>query len=256
MEKRWDWSARLKAASAHLGLSVGVALVAAALVFGVWYPMPYREVSGGRELFMLIMAVDVVLGPLVTLAVFDRRKSWPVLRRDLAVIGLLQLGALAYGLHTVAVARPVYLVHEVDRFRVVRAIDLEPGQLSKAREEFQRLPWTGPEVIGTRAARDNTEMLRSLDLALAGIDIGMQPEFWKPYAEAREAVLARAKPLEELQRRHPGRAPEVEAAAARTGRPLAQLAYLPLMALKSDWVMVVDTQTADVVGYAPFDGFE
>ena len=78
------WAERLKAAGIHLGLSLVVALLAAGLVFGLWYPMPFREISGGRELFLLIVAVDVVIGPVITLAVFDRRKRWRELRRDLA----------------------------------------------------------------------------------------------------------------------------------------------------------------------------
>ena len=46
----------------------------ALLVFAVWYPYPYREISGGRDLFLLVVAVDVVLGPLITFAVFNRAK--------------------------------------------------------------------------------------------------------------------------------------------------------------------------------------
>ena len=70
---------------------------AALLVFGIWYPYPYREISGGRELFLLVITVDVILGPLITLAVFNRKKPRSELRRDLAIVALLQLGALGYG---------------------------------------------------------------------------------------------------------------------------------------------------------------
>jgi hypothetical protein len=50
--------------------------VAAALVFGVWYPYPYREISGGRELFLIVVTVDVIWGHCITLAVFNRTKPW------------------------------------------------------------------------------------------------------------------------------------------------------------------------------------
>ena len=59
------WKDRALAAFAHLGLSLAVAALAAALVFFVWYPYPYNEVSGGRELFFLVVAVDVVAVPRV-----------------------------------------------------------------------------------------------------------------------------------------------------------------------------------------------
>ena len=66
-------------------------------MFGWWYPYPYRELSGGRELFALVVAVDVVLGPLITLVIFNPAKTRRHLVMDFTVIGLLQVAALAYG---------------------------------------------------------------------------------------------------------------------------------------------------------------
>jgi hypothetical protein len=119
------WKDRFLASGAHFVLSAAVAALAAALVFGVWYPYPYREISGGRELFFIIVAVDVVMGPLLTFAVFNRKKPMKELKRDLGIIVLLQVAALGYGLWTVFISRPVLLVHEYDRFRVVHAIEVD-----------------------------------------------------------------------------------------------------------------------------------
>lgn len=93
-----NWGERINAASLHLVVSVGVSAMAAIVVFYVWYPAFYREISSGRELFLIVITVDIILGPLITMSVFNRAKPWPVLRRDLAVVGLIQLIALAYGL--------------------------------------------------------------------------------------------------------------------------------------------------------------
>ncbi len=79
-------------------------MLAALLVFGLWYPYPFREISGGRELFLLIVGVDVVMGPLITLAVFNPSKSRREKILDFSLIGLLQTGALVYGLWAVALA--------------------------------------------------------------------------------------------------------------------------------------------------------
>ena len=120
----FDWRSRLRAATIHLGLSAIVAVLAALLVFALWYPWPYGEISGGRELFRLVVAVDVVLGPLITFTIFNRAKPRRELRRDLAVVVLLQLAGLGYGLWTVQLARPVHLVYELDRFRVVHQVEI------------------------------------------------------------------------------------------------------------------------------------
>ena len=100
--------------------------------------------AGGRDLFLLVTSVDVVLGPLLTFAVFNLAKGWKHLRRDLAVIGVIQMAALVYGLHTVYIVRPVALVFEVDRFRLVTATDVHEPELPKALPAYRSLPLTGP----------------------------------------------------------------------------------------------------------------
>lgn len=245
---------RLRAAGIHLGLSALVAAGAAALVFGLWYPTPFREISGGRELFFIVVAVDVVLGPLITFAVFDRRKPWGELRRDLAVVALLQLAGLGYGLHTVFEARPVVLALEKDRLRVVRAIDIEPAEFAKAPPDWQRLPWWGVQTLATRMPTE-AEKLDAIDLGLQGQDIGMRPQFWLPASATAAALIAGSKPVAELNQHYPARAPELQAALAATGVPVSQLKYLPLLARRTDWIALVDGSNGRIVGYAPFDGF-
>ena len=60
----------------HLFASVLIAALVAWLVFGLWYPAPYAQLAGGFALFGLMMAVDVVCGPLLTYIILLRdRKS-------------------------------------------------------------------------------------------------------------------------------------------------------------------------------------
>ncbi|NMM07850.1 hypothetical protein [Polaromonas sp.] len=88
-----------------------------------FYPYPFIEISGGRQLFLLIVAVNVVLGPLLTFAVLSPGKVRQLLRRDLVMIGAVQIAALEYGLGAMYFARLANLVHEGDRFKVVSAGD-------------------------------------------------------------------------------------------------------------------------------------
>ena len=64
------------------------------------------------------------------------------------VICTLQLVALGYGLWTMYLARPVYLVHEIDRFKVVTAADLAESDLSSAPAAFRKTPLFGIQTIG------------------------------------------------------------------------------------------------------------
>lgn len=248
------WGARFKAAAIHLGLSGLVAALAAGLVFGLWYPTPFREISGGRELFFIVVAVDVVLGPLITFAVFDRRKPRAELRRDLAIVALLQLSGLAYGLHTVFVARPAVLALEADRLRVVTAVDLDEAALAKAPPGLRSLPWRGALVVAARKATD-AERLDVIEQALAGRDVGQRPEFWLPAAATGAAMVAAGKPLADLIAHYPDRRAELTGWIGRTGRTADQLKYLPMLARRTDWVALIDARDGAIAGYAPFDGF-
>jgi hypothetical protein len=241
-----NWYSRLKAAGIHLALSLLVAALAASLVLGVWYPSPFREISGGRELFVLLVSVDIVLGPLMTFFIFNRSKAAKELRRDLAVVVALQAGALIYGLHTVWVARPIYLVFEVDRFSVVRAIDIDPRDLVRAPLDMRTIPLWGPRLIAAEPPTDPEERMRSLDMALGGVDINFRPETWRTYESNRQRVLLAAKPLSEH---------ELEVAVKLSGLPAESIAYLPIVARELGWVALVSRKDARVVGYLPFGGY-
>ncbi len=241
----------------HLGLSIFVAAAAAAVVFGVWYPYPYREVSGGRELFSLLIAVDVVAGPVLTLVAFDPDKPRTVWWRDALVIGTLQIAALVYGLGTVMAARPAYLAFESDRFRVVTVAEIEPDTLGKAPEALRRLPLSGPRTIGTRLAQPtDPDYLVSLQQSLEGLPPSLRPERWILFEGQRERVRSRAKPLSELRRKQPQQAATIDEAVRSAALPEEQLGFVPMQSrTTADWVVLVNLANGEPVAYAPVDGW-
>lgn len=243
---------RLLAAGGHIAISALLAALVAFITLGLWYPGAFAEMAGGRRLFLLILGVDVVMGPLLTLIVFDKRKPRAELFRDLAVIGLLQLAALAYGLHTLYVARPVALAYEPGRFRVVSAQEVPLDELPQARAEYRTLPLNGPWILGTRPTRPE-ERLESLERAMKGVDIGQRPERWRPYEESRTAVIAESKPLEQLLQRHKDQRQPLLDRAAELKLDVATARYLPIVA-RGDWVVLLDAE-GRIAGYAPYDGF-
>jgi hypothetical protein len=249
------WRDRLQASAIHLALSLSIAMLAAMLVFGIWYPYPYREISGGRELFLLVVAVDVILGPLMTLAVFNRAKPWSELRRDLAVVAALQLAALGYGLWTVYVARPVHMVFEYDRFRVVHAIDVVPELLAQTPPSITALPLTGPTLLALRPFKDDQEKMDATLAALQGLTLSSRPDLWQPYAQSVPEVLQVAKPVSELKVRFASEAAEIDRVLAQAGRTPQNTVYVPLAGRKSFWTAFLDVSTAQVVATMPLDSF-
>lgn len=253
MSPSFNFRDRSRAAGLHFLISLVLAALTAALVFGVWYPGPYKQLSGGQGLFYLVMTVDVVLGPLLTFAIFDRNKGWPHLRRDLTIIGLIQVSALVYGLHVVYVARPVALVFEVDRFKVLSADQIKVDELPNAPSAYRRLPLTGPWELGTRNPQPGKEKNDVLFLALAGIDIGQRPSFWQPYAESKSAALAKSRPWAVLLKQYPTRSAEFQERLREFGLNDDTARFLPTLA-RGDWVAILDA-TGGVAGFLPADGF-
>jgi hypothetical protein len=221
----FDWKTRLRAASIHLGLSAVIAALAALLVFALWYPYPYREISGGRELFQLVVAVDVVLGPLITFAIFNRAKPRTELRRDLAVVAILQLAGLAYGLWTVHLARPVHLVFEIDRFRVVHQVDIPLELVDRVPPGIALAPLGGPTVLAVRPFRDAQENMELTMSALQGLPLSARPDLWQPYESSRADVLKAAQPIGRLKTRFPQHAGNIDEALRKAGRADASAAY-------------------------------
>lgn len=247
---------RLRAAFIHLVISLLIAGMAALLVFGIWYAPPFDQLSGGRELFLLLISVDVVLGPLLTFAIYNPNKSRGKITFDLAVIGTVQLAALIYGLHTVAAARPVHLVFEYDRFRVVHAADINTSHLPQAPKTLQTLPIWGPSTIAVRPLTAADKTTDAIFASLSGDEIANRPEAWRPYdAQAQNRVLRAALPLPELLAQFPQADPAAKAISQRTGLGIAELRYLPLQSRHLTWTAIIHPKSADIIGYLDIDGF-
>jgi hypothetical protein len=252
-----NWKERGRAAAVHLMVSLAIAALAAVLVLLVWFPDPYRQIAGGIALFGLLVGVDVILGPALTFVVFNRAKPRTELVRDLAIIGVLQLAALGYGLATAFQARPVYLVYEVDRFRIVRAADIEAAELPLALPQLRELPWHGVRVIGTRSPRSPQEMLASIDAAVAGRDIGVRPAWWQPIGPDNERQIRQhARSLDMVRARAGARAGQLERLVAASAVPPAQVIGLPVAGhVQDDWAVLLDARDLRVIGALRADLF-
>ncbi len=250
-----NWKGRLRASGIHLAISLCVAMLAAVVVFGLWYPYPYREISGGRSLFMLVVSVDVVMGPLITLIIFNSAKPRRELMMDFSIVALLQLAALSYGLWTVFVARPVHLVFEYSRMSVVHAIDIDPALLAKAPTDLQRLPLAGPTPIALRPFKNQAESFDATMAAVGGAPLSARSDLWQPYANSAADILRESKPASDLHTRFPEKAAQIDEAIKGSGKPEAQLRYLPLVGRNNAWTVLLDAQTAEPVGYIPLDPF-
>jgi len=248
----------------HLIVSVVIAGLVALLVIGAWFPSPFAEISGGLSLFLLVVAVDVVCGPALTLLLLHPGKSRQALFVDIALISAVQFSALGYGVHTLSEARPIAIVFEVDRFRVVSYADLDTSRPESIPDWVRPWSFQGPRLLGVRAARTAREKFESVDASLQGVEPGQRPDWWQDFEINAPEVKQRAKRLELLLAMHPQKVQRILSAAAQVTHGLKQddtmnpqeLLWLPVVSRKSmDWVAFIDPSNARIRGYVHVDGF-
>lgn len=255
MSSGFRFQATSKAAGIHLLCSLALALLAALVVLGLLYPFPYRELSGGRELFLLIVAVDVVCGPLLTFVLFNPAKPKRELWQDLGLVALLQLLALGYGIWTTWQARPLYLAMEVDRFKVVMSADIDHEVLATLPPSLRPLTFGGVRTVALRPPNDIKEKNKVLfESVQGGRDYAERPEFYLPYEGAAAlAALNRARPLEPFLQKYPDQR-QIAEDLARTGKvDVASWKLLPVLG-RQDWVALLDTN-GHIQGFLKGDGF-
>jgi len=178
---------RWKAAGIHLTISLVIGALAFCLLYFVYYPQPFFVAAGADVLVLILLSVDVAIGPLLTLAVFKSGK-WGM-KFDLAVIAILQMAALIYGSFVMWTSRPVFIVAAVDRIELVYANDLESEDLAAAeREEFRRLPMFGPIYVDVREAVGD-ETFAIVEDAMAGKDKHLLPKYYVPWGSDTVAKL-------------------------------------------------------------------
>lgn len=129
---------RYLAALYHLAGTGAVLIGLWAIIRFVWYPDFFYEIDGGWKGLRIIIAVDLVLGPLLTLIVFKSGKAG--LKTDLTLIGIVQISCLLAGSYIVYNERPLFFVFYDDRFYSANADTYERfGQLPPNPRDFSEV---------------------------------------------------------------------------------------------------------------------
>lgn len=181
---------KLKAFAIHLAISLILVLSTYVVIHFLWYPAPLFKATNAGKILVMILIVDLILGPLLTLVVYKKHKK--TLKMDLTIIALIQLSALIYGLYSLYEARPVFIAYVVDRFDLVRANDI-----LEVDEQIYHLPKLGPEYTYVDLMELNaTEKLDSiLDETTYNISPAQRPKFYNNFELAKPLIIEKSQNL-------------------------------------------------------------
>lgn len=239
---------RFRAALIHAALSLLLLGIALYLVFVLWYPAPLSEAVGVTSIYYLMLAIDLVLGPVLTFVVFkfDRVR----LIFDLVVILFVQLTFYVYGLMIVSQARPEWLVFVIDDFELVRQVDIDRRAELGFQPEFRETLWDGPRWAAAVYSEDpDTARAQKEDEMFLGISLATRPETYVPLERRAEMIRESARPMAELQAFN-----EASALSVLDAYPGAA-GWLPLKGYEKDQTVLVDDEghVLGVVDLRPWD---
>lgn len=240
---------RLKAFSFHLTISAGIASLVVAIMLLLWYAPPFFSALGGKTVLMILVGVDVTLGPLITLIIFNPRKTRRALTFDLSVIAILQTAALIYGMSVVFEARPVFAVFSKDSFDLVTANMLSKEDIAKAKDpDYRSLPLTGPIYVYSEMPTDIQERNELFSGMLSGKDLPQFPQYYMPYDEHGTVAARAAKSIAELKQLNPRRSDDIDELIRKSGHAEADIGYLPLHARFHDQAVLVEKSDGKILG--------
>jgi len=248
----------------HFAFSCIIALFLALLIFLIWYPSSLIFISGGIRLFFLMIFIDVICGPLLTLILVNEKKTRRALYVDITLIFTVQLCALGYGLYSLSLGRPLALVFEKDRFHVISYSDIYVSNEKRLPRWVTPFGFDKPRLLGIRGAENLDEKIASVEASLQGVEPGQLPEWWQDYGLSIEEMRSRAKKMDVLLEMHPEDVDRIRSAIRKIYKKQSkdienmnnQLHWLPVVSRHSmEWVAFIDIKTGEIVGYLDVDGF-
>lgn len=234
-------SKRIQFSIQHLLVSISIAAITLLWVFNVWYPTPLAKATDVTHIFLILLVVDVILGPLLGFIIYKEGKK--TLKFDLAVIFILQIAAFGYGVHSIAQARPLWLAYNVDRFELIRANELMEQNTRQALSKYQQPSWLKPQWVGVSMSDSLEEKNQNLfEEVLAGISLAQRPERYVDLEKVKNQIRARARNMNELKEYNE---PE-HVDALLNDHPTAN-AWLPLKANAVDMTVLINKETGEVL---------
>ena len=234
---------RWKAAAIHLAISFTLAATIGAILYFLWFPPPYFVAAGASKLMLVLMGVDIGIGPSLTLLAANPRKPKRLLKLDLSIIVALQAVAFGYGLHTIASARPIFVVAEADRFVLVASDEISNADLAQGSlPAFRKRSWTGPVLVGAAPPKGkNGGGAFALQVMATGKDIDRLPRYYLPYDQIVGKFMPHTKSPDQLVKATAEQRRELQRLQSQAGA--APLLTLPLQYSNQNLTVILSPWT-------------
>lgn len=225
-------SNRLHFFSIHFSVSLLFALLILYFIFFIWYPQPIAADEGVGVIAIMLIAIDVIVGPILAFLVYKEGKK--SLKMDLGIILILQILAMGYGLFSIVSSRPVWIVQNGAIFQLVRANAILPKDQVQANNKYKKNGWLSPQWVAVDTNNSKYEYYAEQTLV---------PNLYADLSVAKPRIQNYAQDLRKLYEFNQANAIAIELKKF----PKAN-AWMPLRTTGSGLVVLLDRSNAKVIG--------
>lgn len=232
---------KLKASGIHLGISGIIFIILAYLITYHWYPYPYFTADGGWQGIRLVGLIDLVLGPFITLIVFNPKKSVREITFDLSLIALVQACALVWGIYTTYNERPVAVVHWDGQFYTITSKPLALQGVSV--ESLSQYSDETPALIHAYHPREFEALMQMKRLVeekeLAQIE---QAQLYRPFRKNLDVIFKQQINIETVLSKNESMRKELDEFLKKHGGFTDSYVYMPLNARYHNAILIFSKQ--------------
>ena len=238
---------RFNAAAIHFTLSLIVFSLFILVLLYHWFPEPYFSTTGGWQGLVIVAAVDLILGPLLTLIIFNIKKPRKELVIDLSLIAIIQISALCWGIYTMYTQRPLAVTFWEDKFYTVSAehfpaYNIKPEILKQFGDNY-------PVYIYVQPAVTEEEKQFFLNKTVGEkIPPNLLPELYRPISEHFEEIFKQSIDIASMTIVNSNLNDEVRAFLKKTGTNLEENFYIPMKSGFSE-IIIVFNKNGKYIGY-------
>ncbi len=177
---------RITASVIHLLLSATLLVLLIGLVAFIWYPGALVLAGGAEQGLKIVIAVDLILGPLLTLVIYNILKPRKELIRDLAIIAIFQLSCLFVGMSLVYEQRPLIVVHSGSEFYILDQMQLESHNIELA--TLESIAGSYPKVIFEKPPENKDEYIQYSISKSPYLPLTFRSDLWVAFPQDKLAL--------------------------------------------------------------------
>jgi hypothetical protein len=241
---------RLKALGLHLSASAcALSLILGALYLG-WYYWPGWALTEVTHVVVVMVGVDVVVGPLLTFVIAHANKPRRDLVRDIAMIVAVQLCALIYGTVSLWNGRPLYYAYSETVLQLVQAYDIDARESADGRRlnpDFAPHWYSRPRWIWAPLPQDPTVSQKIVASSIqGGDDVISMPRYFKPWEQGLPALRAHLKKVDDVAYFYGSQKKQLKERMQAAGFDTGQANSMPLTGRGHPLLAVIDPATAKI----------